>query len=99
MRSLRSSRLVLSAISALGLAGTRRRGGAGGIGAETSPGACRKKPPGPIERIWGCGGALGGLGSPDAGAAAAGAAGRSGGGAVGRGGGAGRGASARGSAG
>ncbi len=33
MRSLRSSRLVFSAISALGLAGTSRRGGAGGIGA------------------------------------------------------------------
>ena len=32
MRSLRSSRLVLSATSGLGLAGTRRRGGAGGIG-------------------------------------------------------------------
>ena len=32
MRSFRSSRLVLSAISGLGLAGTRRRGGAGGIG-------------------------------------------------------------------
>src|SRR3954454_15357001 len=50
MRSLRSSRLVLSATSGLGLAGTRRRGGAGGIGACCSPGPWRMKPPGPIER-------------------------------------------------
>ena len=52
MRSLRSSRLVLSATSGLGLAGTRRRGGAGGIGACCSPGPWRMKPPGPIERYW-----------------------------------------------
>ena len=52
MRSLRSSRLVLSATSALGLAGTRRRGGAGGIGAWVSPGPWRMKPPGPTERYW-----------------------------------------------
>src|SRR5438045_2413519 len=50
MRSLRSSRLVLSATSGLGFAGTRRRGGAGGIGACCSPGPCRMNPPGPIER-------------------------------------------------
>src|SRR5688572_19580462 len=58
MRSFRSKRLVLSATSALGLAGTSRRGGAGGIGAWVSPGPWRTKPPGPIERYWmpsGCG--------------------------------------------
>jgi hypothetical protein len=57
--SLRSSRLVLSAISGLGLAGTSRRGGAGGIGDCCSPGAWRRKPPGPIDRICGDGGGAG----------------------------------------
>ncbi len=49
----RSSRLVLSAISGLGLAGTKRRGGAGGIGGCWSPGPCLKNPPGPTETILG----------------------------------------------
>ena len=40
----------MSATSGLGLAGTRRRGGAGGIGACWSLGPWRTKPPGPIER-------------------------------------------------
>src|SRR5687768_385728 len=52
MRSFRSSRLVLFATSADGLAGTRRRGGAGGIGACVSPGPWRMKPPGPTDRYW-----------------------------------------------
>jgi GcrA cell cycle regulator len=42
---LRSSSEVLSAISGLGLAGTRRRGGAGGIGGCWSPGPWRRNPP------------------------------------------------------
>ena len=42
----------MSATSALGLAGTSRRGGAGGIGAWVSPGPWRMKPPGPTERYW-----------------------------------------------
>ena len=62
IRSLRSSRLVLSAISGLGLAGTRRRGGAGGIGACWSPGPWRTKPPGPTERILDCGAGRGAAG-------------------------------------
>jgi hypothetical protein len=63
--SLRSSRPVLSAISGLGLAGTRRRGGAGGIGACWSLGPWRTKPPGPIERICGCGGEATAAGATD----------------------------------
>jgi hypothetical protein len=39
------------------LGGTRRRGGAGGIGACWSPGPWRTKPPGPIERTSGWAGA------------------------------------------
>src|SRR6476661_9218786 len=74
MRSLRSSRPVLSATSGLGLAGTRRRGGAGGIGACWSLGPWRMKPPGPIERTMGSGALSGtGLSPGSRGAFAAGA--------------------------
>ena len=61
MRSFKSSRLVLSATSGLGLAGTSRRGGAGGIGGCWSPGPWRMKPPGPIERYCISGADRGGL--------------------------------------
>ena len=74
IRSFNSSRPVLAAISGLGLAGTRRRGGACGIGGWVSPGPWRMKPPGPTERYWmvgpaltgGAGGAGAGLSSPSA---------------------------------
>src|SRR5687768_1863181 len=46
-------------MSALGLAGTSRRGGAGGIGGCWSPGPWRRNPPGPTETILGMGVELG----------------------------------------
>jgi ABC-2 type transport system permease protein len=52
-RSFKSSSEVLLAMSALGFAGTKRRGGAGGMGGCWSPGPWRMNPPGPMETIRG----------------------------------------------
>src|SRR5690606_34211750 len=60
--ALRSSRWVWSPLSGLGLAGTRRRGGAGGIGACWSPGPWRRNPPGPTDTTRGISGAALGSG-------------------------------------
>ena len=75
MRSFKSSSEVLSATSGLGLAGTSRRGGAGGIGGCWSPGPWRMKPPGPIERYCRSDGGRCGVRTGRAGPGWAGAAG------------------------